>query len=234
MTWGIAASLLVALPAFAEPTVPSIPTVAAYRLVNIEASAVREVRQDQMEAVVFTEISQADPAQLARQINDVINTAMTTAKRYPQVMVSTGRQNTYPVYDDRNRQLKQWRGRAQLNLKSNDFTQLSALLAALQSRMQVENVMFSVSPALRQQTEDALLAEATQAFQKRANAIQQIWGAQRYELVNVEYRPEGSYGPRPMAAYRMNSAEASAIPAQQVEPGLAEIRLNAVGMIQLR
>ena len=79
-----------------------------YRLIQLQADATREVTNNQMEAVLFTELNSNSPAELSQNITKVLNEAMRQAAKYPQVKVSTGAQSTYPVYDDKNK-LKSWR-----------------------------------------------------------------------------------------------------------------------------
>lgn len=226
---------LSALPATAQvPLMDRNAQAPLMRLVNVRAEATREVANDQMEAQVYTELSNSSAAALATQINQTINRALTLSRKYPQVKVSTGSQNTYPVYDDRSRKLQQWRGRAQLNLRSTDFAQMSALIAELQQSMLVENINFTVSPELRQRTENELLADATRAFRNRAGAIQQIWGAGGFELVNIDYNSDMPMRRPPIMMARMANAEAGDVVRQEMQGGESSITLVASGVIQLR
>ena len=90
-----------------------------YRLIQLQADATREVTNNQMEAVLFTELNSTSPAQLSQNITKVLNEAMRQAAKYPQVKVSTGAQSTYPVYDDKNK-LQSWRSRAQIDSNNSN------------------------------------------------------------------------------------------------------------------
>ena len=63
--------------------------------------------------------------------------------------IETGAQSTYPIYDNDNRKLKEWRGRAQIRLESKDFKATSQLIAELQQHFQTQSINFKVSDEKR-------------------------------------------------------------------------------------
>ncbi len=203
-----------------------------YRLIQLQADATREVTNNQMEAVLFTELNSNSPAELSQNITKVLNEAMRQAAKYPQVKVSTGAQSTYPVYDDKNK-LKSWRSRAQIELKSIDFKATSDLIAALQNNMQVQSINFSVSDTERKRVENELMVEASQAFQQRARLLQQSWQATSYELVSLDLNAVSNERPPIMYAMKARGA-ADAMESQNVQGGNSELRVNASGSVQLR
>ena len=91
-----------------------------YNIVNIQADAARQVSNDEMNAVLYIEKSNKQPAELAAQINQLMSQAVNTARKYPNVKIETGSQTTYPIYDNDSRKLKEWRGRAEIRLESTD------------------------------------------------------------------------------------------------------------------
>ncbi len=203
-----------------------------YRLIQLQADATREVTNNQMEAVLFTELNSNSPAELSQNITKVLNEAMRQAAKYPQVKVSTGAQSTYPVYDDKNK-LKSWRSRAQIELKSIDFKATSDLIAALQNNMQVQSINFSVSDTERKRVENELMVEASQAFQQRARLLQQSWQATSYELVSLDLNAVSNERPPIMYAMKARGA-ADAMESQNLQGGNSELRVNASGSVQLR
>lgn len=203
-----------------------------YRLIQLQADATREVTNNQMEAVLFTELNSNSPAELSQNITKVLNEAMRQAAKYPQVKVSTGAQSTYPVYDDKNK-LKSWRSRAQIELKSIDFKATSDLITALQNNMQVQSINFSVSDSERKRVENELMVEASQAFQQRARLLQQSWQATGYELVSLDLNAVNNERPPIMYAMKARGA-ADAMESQNVQGGNSELRVNASGSVQLR
>lgn len=102
-----------------------------------------------------------------------MNQAMMLAKKYPQVKVETGSQTTYPVYDNENRKLKEWRGRAEVQIESTDFKAASQLVSELQQNFQTESINFTVSDAQRKKVENELMIEASKNFQQRAQMLSQ-------------------------------------------------------------
>ncbi len=217
-------------PSFAAETIVN----PQQRIINLQAEASREVANDQMQASLYTELNNNNPTSLAQDVNKVINEAMRQAAKYPQVQITTGAQNTYPIYDDKNK-LKGWRARAEVNLKSTDFKATSDLVAALQSSMQIQSINFSVSNAQRKKVENELLVEASKAFQERAKLLQQSWQATGYELVNIDLSSGTNIQPPIMYARAMKAMDsAGSVESQTTEAGNTEIRVNANGSIQLR
>jgi predicted secreted protein len=221
------AALLASMASHAEPA-------REHQLVNLQAEVVREVKNDQMQATLYTERNHSDPTVLAQTINQAINDAMTTARRYPSVQVSTGSQNTYPLYDDKQKATG-WRARAEIQLKSTDFKAASELIALLQSKLQVESVRFNVSPEQRTRVENELLGEVTRAFRQRADLLKTAWNASGYELVNVDLNTSSDSPPvYPMYRMAMAKDAAGAPETQQVEGGDSKVRVSASGTIQLK
>lgn len=115
-----------------------------YNVVNVQAEAARQVSNDEMHAVLYIEKSNKQPAELASQITQLMNQAMALAKKYPQVKVETGSQTTYPIYDNDSRKLKEWRGRAEIQIESTDFKAASQLIGELQQNFQTQSDRKSV------------------------------------------------------------------------------------------
>ncbi|KAB0652075.1 DUF541 domain-containing protein [Acinetobacter bohemicus] len=206
-----------------------------YNLVNIQAEAARKVSNDEMHAVLYIEKSNKQPAELAVQITQLMNQAMASAKKYPQVKVETGSQTTYPIYDNDSRKLKEWRGRAEIQIESTDFKAASQLVSELQQSFQTQSINFSVSDAQRKKVENELMVEASKNFQQRALTLSQAWNKSGYNLVNLNLNTNNSY-PQPimMRASMAKFSGAEAADAQDVAAGESKITVNANGTIQLK
>lgn len=206
-----------------------------YNMVSIQANASRQVSNDQMTAILSIEKTDKQPNELANQINQLMNFAQNTVKKYPTVKVKTGQQQTYPIYDSSNRKIKDWRATASVILESRDIPAMSKLVAELQQSFQLENISFSVSPQQRQKVEDELLTEVSQKFQQRAKLISQAWNKQHYDLVsfNVDFQNQIiNYGD---SVARVSSMKALSSPVEQtVSAGESTIMINAHGNIQLK
>ena len=205
-----------------------------YRVVNLQAEVVRQVANDEMQASLYAEFNEKDAATLANKLNSTINQATTQAKKYPQIKITTGNQNTYPIYNDKN-QLTSWRGRAEINLNSQDFKATSELIAKLQETLKLDNIRFSVSKEQREKVENELYVEASKAFQKRANLLLSPWNASSYELMTVNLNTQNSYRPMMAMAVANDSMMKSArVESQNFEAGDSEVTVIASGSIQLK
>ena len=206
-----------------------------YNLVNIQAEAARKVSNDEMHAVLYIEKSNKQPAELAVQITQLMNQAMASAKKYPQVKVETGSQTTYPIYDNDSRKLKEWRGRAEIQIESTDFKAASQLVSELQQNFQTQSINFSVSDAQRKKVENELMVEASKNFQQRALTLSQAWNKSGYNLVNLNLNTNNSY-PQPIMirASMAKFSGAEAADAQDVAAGESKITVNANGTIQFK
>ena len=103
-----------------------------YNIANVQADATRQVSNDEMHATLFVEKSHKQPAELSAQISQLMNQATALGKKFPTVQLKTGSQTTYPIYDNDNQKLKEWRGRAEVQIESKDFKAASQLISELQ------------------------------------------------------------------------------------------------------
>lgn len=205
-----------------------------YNVVNISAEASRDISNDLMNANLFVEKSNKQPAELAAQINQLMTQVINTAKKYPTVKIETGSQHTYPVYDNDNRKLREWRARAQVRIESTDFKAASQLIAELQQNFQTESINFTVSEAKRKKVENELMLEASKNFQQRAQSLAQAWNKPGYQLVNLNINTNNSgYPPVPRMAMA-KSAYAEAVPEQEMAAGESKMTVNANGSIQFK
>lgn len=207
-----------------------------YNMVSLQASASRQVSNDEMSAVLSIEKSHKAPNELANQVNQALNFAKNTAKKYPSVQFKTGQQQTYPIYEQNNRKLKEWRNQSSVVLESQDFEAMSKLIAELQSQFQLEDMSFSVSEQQRKKVEDELLAEVSKNFQSRASIIRQAWNKVGYDLVNFNVDLQHNYHAVPMMAMASDAREqrAKSVSVQDVSAGESKITINAHGQIQLK
>lgn len=206
-----------------------------YNIVNIQADASRQVANDEMRAVLYIEKSHKQPAELSNQINQLMNQAQAISRKYTQVKVETGAQSTYPVYDNDSRKLKEWRGRAEIQIESKDFKAASQLISELQQNFQTQSINFTVSDEQRKKVENELMIEASKSFQQRAQAISQAWNKAQYNLVSLNLNTS-NYFPQPIMRGAMPkfAAMAEAAPAQDIAAGESKIIVNAHGAIQFK
>lgn len=221
-----AGCLLAAAIAAAAATEPR------YNSVELQAEAQREVQNDLLNAVLFVELNDANPATLANAVNKSVNEALRIAKEHKNVRVRSGNNQSYPVYAKGN-VLQGWRSRAEVRIESRDFEAASALIGKLQATMQLGNLSFSVSPEARRAVENELITEAITAFKARADIIKTALAGRSYKLQRLNVS-NGYNAPQPrfaMAA-RMTAA-APEVAAPNLEAGVSVVTVNAGGAIEV-
>ena len=114
-----------------------------YNLINLSANAKTEVSNDEMSAYLQVLRSGSDASELAKAVNKSAQEALRIAKTYDAVSVQIQGYQTQPVYDDG--KIQSWQVSQQLRLKSSDFSQMSELLAELQSLGNIQSMQFAIS-----------------------------------------------------------------------------------------
>ena len=222
---------LLAAPAFADEPAP------IYNHVDFQVDVAQQTANDQLNATLSTELNDADPAVLAQQLSEAINDAQKKAAAFPTVKVSTGNQQTWPVYSEgltSSNKLKGWRGHAELRLETKDFKAAGQLIALLQSRLQLNGISFSVADNTRRSIEGQLSQQAIAAFRARAELIRDAWNAKSYRMVSMNINSAGNnQGMRPMFMVKSAMASASA-PAQDFSGGDTPLTVTVSGTIELQ
>lgn len=204
--------------------------------VDFSSEAATTLNNDLLQATLSVETSKADTASLARELTEKINAAIQDAKAWPSVKVSTGNQNSWPIYD-KNNKLESWRGHAYLKIESKDHAAAAELIAKLQETLQLQNLHFSVSPEAKAASEQQLTKEAIAAFKERAEQIQEAWGAKGYKLVQMSVGQSNNNGYRPypvMARSAALHAEAAPVPTPEFEAGESRVSVSIHGSIMLK
>ncbi len=208
--------------ASAEPPPP-------YNAVELQAEAQREVQNDLLNASLFVELNDPNPAVLGNAINKSVNDALRIAKDYKGVRVRSGNNQTYPIYAKGN-VLQGWRGRAEIRIESKDFEAASGLIGKLQASMQLGNMSFSVSPEARRATENELIAEAIGAFKARAEIIKAALAGHGYKLQRLNVA-NAYNAPQPRLAMARMAASAQDVAAPNLEAGVSLVTVTASGAI---
>jgi predicted secreted protein len=65
------------------------------------------------------------------------------SRKYPQVKVETGAQSTYPIYDNDNNKLKEWRI-AEIQIESKDFKAASQLLVNYNKTFRLNRLILGI------------------------------------------------------------------------------------------
>ncbi|OOR83248.1 SIMPL domain-containing protein [Moraxella canis] len=205
-----------------------------YNRISFNTEVRSEIANDEMHAVMTKTAQASTAAAIAKELNNSINAAMQIAKRYPEVVVTTGRQSTYPRYANNSSKIIGFTGTASLNIKSNDFEKASQLIADLQSILVIQNIGFGVSDELRDSEEKRLKLQAIARFTSDAQIISQAFGANSYKIVNVNLGGNNYYRPTPvMATAKLADASAEGIAAQNLEAGTTTLNYSANGTIEV-
>lgn len=202
-----------------------------YNAVGLQAEVQREVQNDLLNATLYVELNDADPAALADALNKRINEAMRIAKDAKGVRARSGNNRTIPVYVQGNG-LEGWRGRAEIRVESRDFDAASRLIGRLQGSLQLAGMSFSLSPEARRAAENELIAEAIAAFKARAEIIRSALGGRGYKLVrlnvgNVQHMPV------PRLAMARAAPASQGVTAPALEAGVSQVRVTADGTIEI-
>jgi predicted secreted protein len=207
-----------------------VSTAQAGTTVDLAAEASRPAANDQVQAVVFVEARGANPALLARQVNQEIAGALQLIRGKAGVQAKSGNQSTYPVYG-REQKIEGWQMRSELVLESRDLAAVSELLGELQQRkLAVGQVSQMPSPETRRKVEDEATRDAIRAFQARAEVIAAALG-KPWKIKQLAVSQQG--GPQPMPVFRAAKAMlADAAPAP-LEAGESQLTTTVSGQIEL-
>ena len=202
-----------------------------YNVIELAASAQRDIANDLMSAQLFVETSDPNPAQLANALNRALAESVRIAKEYPMVKVRTGNNQTFPLYG-RNNQSQGWRGRAELRIETRDFAAGAALVGKLQASLQLGGIQFGVAPETRQKVENELITEAIAAFRARADIARAALGGKSYKTQRIAINA-GASGPPPRQFMRAAAMADSAMAAPPVEAGESVITVSANGAVEV-
>lgn len=217
--------LAVALPAHADDD------DVRYNQFRLSAQQSESVSNDTMHVTLNTYAEMQDAAKLATRINGEMEWALDIARQYPDVKVSTGSYQTWPV--TRKEVTSAWRGQQDLVLESKDTEKLGKLSARLQEKLKIKSMSFSVSDEKRMSVENRLIDAALDAFKQRADIIGKNLKASGYRFVDVNV---GTSAQRPPVMYqaRMASVSMEASDSVAVEGGESDIQVTVSGSVELQ
>ncbi len=228
--WLIAGVLLASAQAAFSQTQP-LPS----QRVNLSASAMVQVPQDELTLTLSTQREGSSAPELQNQLKTALDAALVLARRQaqsPLMSVSTGRFGLTPRHD-RNGKLVGWQGTAELILQGRDFVRISQTAAQLQT-LSVASVVFGLSTQQRQDAQAQAQSQAIEQFQKNATDIAKGFGFAGYTLgeIHINANQPGPVRPYMMAAsVRSVADESSPVP---LEAGLSQVSVTVSGSVQLK
>jgi predicted secreted protein len=220
--------LLIALSAFAAVQAHEPQTV--YDRISLSVDAQIEVENDLLVAVLYTEHQGQRQTEVAERVNDAMGWALGKAKTAGDLKVQTLQYTTSPVY--RNKVISGWRARQSLRLESRDTSALSEMIGALQERLSVQSIRYSISKTALSGAEDGLISQALTHFKQRARQVTQEMGRDGYRVVQINISTSGQRPPPVAYNARLQMAEAQAAP-PALEAGVQTVTVNVSGTIEL-
>lgn len=202
-------------------------------VVDLNAEASRLAPNDLARAQAYIELGDSTPSALAKKVNVIMQSALSTSRPYTTVKVRSGNTSTYPVYGKNGRTIDSWRMRSELLLESKDQAALSELLGKLQTDLAVGQLTLQPSEETTRQTENEAIADGIAAFNARAKIVADSLGKSwRVLHMNVNHTG-GMPTPRPMLM-RSKGVMAEAVMADMpVEAGESRIAVSISGQIEI-
>jgi predicted secreted protein len=223
--------LLLVLSLSVPPALAAEPAQPRYNAVEFQSEAQREVRNDLLNATLYIELNDSNPATLASAINKSVNDALRAAKEHKGVTVRSGNNQTRPVYSRDGKQ-QGWRGRAEIRIESRDFDAASALIGRLQAKMQPAHVGFSISPDTRRAVQDELAIDAIRAFKARADVLKTALAGRSYKIVRLNV-DGGHQPPQPLFAAARAGVSAESVTPPTFESGMSLVTVVVRGTIEI-
>jgi predicted secreted protein len=201
-------------------------------IVNLDASASRDVENDKLVTRLQVMEEGRDPAKLTDLVNQKTALVLDAVKNFKGIEAETSSYNTRPVYKDG--KIASWQVSQQLTLKTGKFDQMSQFVGDINSLANIQSMQFQVSDDRAEAIKNELLKQAIANFRDKAQLIAGEFNRSGYELVNLSI--DGNYfSPRPvmeraamMSADSMSKGAPAALAA-----GTNEVSVTVRGSIQL-
>jgi predicted secreted protein len=222
--------LIAALLAFA--TIPALATPQASQI-ELTASAQREVPNDQLDAVLYLVEQQSQPAALADKLNRKSRLALAIARAYPNVETRSGPSSSWPLYDA-NGQIQSWQGRVEIQLASVNFVQSAELVGRLQEFMLLQSIKFSVSDAMRLQTEQLMLPGAIRQLQDTARIAAQALGKKQVVVRSLNITRDGGTPRLQSGLSAKRTSVSGPVTPPDWQPGQTRVRIRVEGKLEIR
>ena len=202
-----------------------------FNRVTLQATVERDIPNDRMQVLLYTEHQGKDPAQLAEQINQDMAWALDLIKPHKQdVQADSGSYTTTPIYKDR--MITGWQSRQLLELNSSRIAQLTELVGRLQQRLQVMQMGFSPSRETRSRYEDELVEQAVIAFRRRVEVVGRQMDGKSSRIIELHINTSDQY-PQPVRQIEgMSMKVMSMQAAPALEPGSSKVTVTVSGSVQ--
>ncbi|MES2089369.1 MAG: SIMPL domain-containing protein [Pseudomonadota bacterium] len=229
-------SVLLSVAAVLALVVPAAQAEGVHsNVVSFQATATQEVMQDLLSVTLQAHREGAQAAEVQAALKQVLDAALTEAKRaaVPEGLeVRTGYFSINPRYVSNGR-ISGWQGSAQLVLEGTDTARIAQTAGKL-NQLNVVNVSYGLSRALREKHESALMSQAITRFRQKADQLVKDFGFASYSLgeVSVQAGEPGFEGRPVFMTMRAKTADVSDAPLP-VEPGKGVLTVTVSGQIVL-
>lgn len=225
-----------------------LPTAAAWaqaqavrsNVVSFGTTAVVEVTQDQLTVTLTATREGSEAAAVQSALKQVLEAAIAEARKAQAQSAQpgafearTGNFSLYPRHG-RDGRIAGWQGVAELVLSGTDTGTVGQVAGKLNG-MNVTQVGYSMSRALRERHHSQLTREAVGRFKARAAELAEAFGFGGYELGEVAVQTDEPGSVLPMPVMRMAKAEMDMAGAPlPVEPGKGSISVTVSGSVILK
>lgn len=235
----VAASMVLAMGAAAlSATQAQAQTVQAERrnAVSFSATATQELTQDLLIVTLQANKDGAQASEVQSALKQQLDAALTEARKAVQpngaLEVRTGSFSIHPRYTNQGK-VNGWQGQAQLVVEGTDMARIAQTVGRL-NQLNVVNVRYDLSRALREKHEAQVTANAIAAYRAKAMEMAKAFGFGNYTLGEVSVQAGEGFENRPMPmmmkAARAEVADAAPLP---VEPGKGTVTATVSGVVIL-
>ena len=210
--------------AFADAPVPVADVL------NLDAQATSEVPYDIAIVTLAIDRESKNSDTLSAEINKILADAMAEAKK-AGVSAESGGYYVSPTYNNRNQRVG-WHGRAEIILRSKDFTVIGKLAGELGEKMQMAGMNFDLSQERRHSEEARLIEEAVAILKTKARTTLKALGYQDFGIREITLSQGGAMV-HPQVAMMARGAMTDTAPVP-VEGGKARISVTLSGSLQMK
>lgn len=203
-----------------------------FDMINLQASASADVDNDELitQLQVFEE--GPDPARLTSTVNKRTALVLDAINHFDAIRAKTSGYSTRPVYHKG--EITHWQVSQQLTLETNDFAQMSRLVADIDRLATIQSMRFQLSREKAESVQAELTEQAIASFKNKAALIARQLDRDGYRLVTLHINSDPG-GPMPVMERAMvMSADmgGSGVPAA-LSAGSNEVSVQLNGSIQL-
>lgn len=207
----------------------------AQNVVRFSSSATQEVTQDLLSITLQATREGSQAAEVQAGLKQVLEAALMEARKTAQsqgMEVRTGAFSVQPRYNSSGR-VNGWQGFAQLILEGTDIARITQATGRL-NQLNVINVNYGLSRALREQYESSLTSQAIARFKARASQIAADFGMKGFTLGEVSVSStDPGFEPRPYLSKAMAMRAEAADSPLPVEPGKGVLSVTVNGQVNL-